>query len=89
MEKECFPEIEWSDELVFNTSTNKITYQNMDITKYVRESRFKDKEGAGTFRIYFSPTDYSVKQEMETMTNLPEDTLIKEKVQTKFKVKPA
>ena len=86
LEKEYFPETEWSNNLIFNASTDKITYQDMDITKYVGGSKFKDKEGSGSYRIYFNPKDYSVKQEMETMTKLPEDTLIKEKVQTKFKI---
>ena len=43
LEKECFPETEWSNDLIFTASTDKITYQDMDITKYVGESRFKDK----------------------------------------------
>ena len=77
LEKECFPETEWSNDLIFNASTDKITYKDMDITKYVGESKFKDKEGLGSYRIYFNPKDYSVKQEMETMANLSEDTLIK------------
>ena len=85
LEKECFPETEWSNELIFNASTDKKTYQDMDITKYVGDSRFKDREGLGSFRIYFNPKDYSVEQEMDTMSTLPEDTSVKEKVQTKFK----
>ena len=35
LEKESFPDTEWSNDLIFNASTDKITYQDMDITKYV------------------------------------------------------
>ena len=35
LEKECFPETEWSSELLFNASTDRTNFQLMDITKYV------------------------------------------------------
>ena len=85
LEKECFPETQWSNDLIFNASTDKVTYQDMDITQYVGQSRFKDKEGSGSFRIYFNPKDYSVQQELETIANLPDDISVKDRVQTKFK----
>ena len=85
LEKECFPDTEWSNDLIFNASTDKVTYQDMDITKYVGDSRFKDKEGSGTHRIYFNPADYTVEQELATMENLPDDTSMADRVQTKFK----
>ena len=85
LEKECFPETEWSNDLIFKASTDKITYQDMDITKYVGENKYKDKVGSGSHRIYFNPKDYSVQQELDTMINLPDDTTLKERVQSKFK----
>ena len=38
LEKECFPQTEWSNKLFVNASTDKMNYQNMDITKYVGDS---------------------------------------------------
>ena len=85
LEKECFMETEWSNELFFNASTDKKIFTQMDITRYVGDSKFKMKKGADMYRVYFNPEDYSVKDEIYRMSQLPEDIPLKEKVQSKFK----
>ncbi len=44
LEKESFTETEWSNELLFNISADKVNYKIMDITKYVGDSKYKGKK---------------------------------------------
>ena len=57
----------------------------MDITKYVGDCKYKDKEDKTSYRIYFYQKKYSVTKEMEVLSSLPENATIQEKVQSKFK----
>ena len=88
LEKECFPETEWTSQLLFNASTDKVTYQLMDVTKFVGDSQFKKPKEGQSFRVYFDPKDYPIQEELDTMDNLSREVTIKEKVQLKFKSKP-
>ena len=85
LEKECFTESAWSNELFFNGSTDKKNFTKMDITRYVGDSKFKMKTDTDMFKIYFNPEDYPVKDEISKMSQLLEDIPLKEKVQSKFK----
>ena len=38
LEKECFPETEWTSELLFNASMDRANFQIMNVTKYVGNS---------------------------------------------------
>ncbi len=53
LEKECFSVIKWSNDLLFKASTDKENYEIMDITKYVGDSKYKEKKGRDSFRIFF------------------------------------
>ena len=85
LEKECFMETEWSNELFFNTLADKKIFTKMDITRYVGDSKFKMKKGVEMYKVYFDPEDYPVKDEIYKMSQLPEDIPLKQKVQSKFK----
>ena len=43
LEKEFFSVTEWSNDLLFNASTDKVNNEIMDITKYVGNSKYKEK----------------------------------------------
>ena len=51
LEKECFPQTDWSSELLFNASTDRTNYQLMDITKYVGNAKFKKPKRCSLTRI--------------------------------------
>ena len=70
MEKECFPETEWTGELLFNAFTDKVNYQIMDVTKYVGNSQFKKTRNGENFRVYFDPKDYSIEEELAIMKKI-------------------
>ena len=67
LEKECFMESEWSNELFFNASIDKKNYTKMGITRYVGDAKFKMKKGAEMYKVYFNPEDYPVKGEISKM----------------------
>ena len=88
LEKECFPETEWSSELLFNASTDRTNFQLIDITKYVGNSQFKRPKDGDNFRVYFDTKDYPIEEEFETMDKFTTETTMKQKVQMKFKSQP-
>ena len=57
----------------------------MDITKYVGDSKYKDKDGKKSYRIYFDPNKYYAAKELEVLLSLPKNATIQDKVQCKFK----
>ena len=88
LEKEYFPQTDWSSELLFNASTDRTHYQLMDITKYVGNAQFKKPNHGENFRVYFDPKDYPIEEEFQTMKTFTAATTIKQKVQMKFKSQP-
>ena len=85
IEKECYQWSQWSHLIIFKGSVDRKHFSEMDVTKYVGDCKFKDKEGKKSYRIYFYPNKYSVTKELEVLSSLPENATIQEKVQSKFK----
>ena len=70
---------------MFKGSVDRKHFTEMDITKYVGDCKYKDKEGKKSYCIYFDPNKYSVTKELEVLSSLPEIATIQEKVHSKFK----
>ena len=85
IEKECFEGSKWSHPIMFKGSTNKTNFLEMDVIKYVGNTKYKEKEGRQSYRVYFDPNKYPVTEEFEALSSITEDTTIQEKVQSKFK----
>ena len=85
IEKECYQGSKWSHPIMFKGSVDRKHFTEMDITKYVGDCKYKDKEGKKSYCIYFDPNKYSVTKELEVLSSLPENATILEKVQSKFK----
>ena len=85
LNQQCFEGSKWSHSLIFEGSIDKQNFKEMDITQFVGNSSYKDKEGVTSYRIYFNPKKYSVSQELESMKNLPHDATLKHQIKNKFK----
>ena len=85
IENECYEGSKWSHPIMFKGSTNKTNFSEMDVIKYVGNLKYKEKEGRESYRVCFDSNKYSVIEELEAVSCLPEDATIQEKVQSKFK----
>ncbi len=57
----------------------------MDITKYVGDTKHKEKNNTTNLRVYFDPIKDSVHEELKTQSDIPTDVSIKFCVRQNFK----
>ena len=55
LDKECYGNQKWSHKIIFPGSTDKKNYENMDVTKYVGDVKFKVRNNSSNVRVYFDP----------------------------------
>ena len=48
-------------------------YNVIDFTQLVGNSKYKYKEGQTSYRIHLDPKDYSVNEELQSMSSIPVD----------------
>ena len=49
---------------MFKGSLDQQNYDVINITQFVGNSKYKDKEGKKSYRIYLDPSEYSVSDEL-------------------------
>ena len=87
IQKQCFEGSKWSHPLMFKGSLDRQKYNVIDITQFVGNSKYKDKEGQTSYRIYLDPKDYPVNEELQTMSSFPVDATNEFRVRQMFKSK--
>ena len=85
IQKQCFEGSKWCHPLMFKGSLDRQNYNVIDITQFVGNSKYKDKEGQNSYRIYLDPKDYSVNEELQSMSSIPVDATNEFRVRQMFK----
>ena len=85
IQTQCYEGSKWYNSLFFEGTKDKETFHRMDVIQYVGNSLYKDKEDNNSYRIYFDPKKYSVKEELATLSSIPEDATVRYKTQQRFK----
>ena len=85
LDKECYGNQKWLYKIIFPGSIDKKNYENLDITKYVGDIKFKERSNSSNVSVYFDPIKYPVEEELKARSNTPSDTPVELQVQQQFK----
>ncbi len=85
LDSECYGNQKWAHNFIFLGSTDKQTYKEMNITKYVGNNKYKERKNASNLRVYFDPNKYPVKEELKSKYEISQGASIKFRVQQQFK----
>ena len=85
LDSECYGNRKWAHYLIFPGSTDKQTYEEMGITKYIGNNKYNERKNASNLRVYFDPNKYPVKEELKSKYEISQDASIKFRVQQQFK----
>ena len=85
IQTQCYEGSKWYHSLFFEGTKDKLTFERLDVIQYVGNSLYEDKEDNNSYRIYFDPKKYSVKEELATLSSIPDDATVRYKTQQRFK----
>ena len=67
--KQCYEGSKWVSSLTFEGSTDKQTYEQMNVLQYIGSPCYKDKKEKEFHRVYFDPSKYPVDDEKESINS--------------------
>ena len=69
---------------IFNESMDKEIYEEMDIAKYVGDTKYKERNNTSNLRVYFDLVKFSVTEELKIKSEISTDASIQFQVQQQF-----
>ena len=85
LQTQCYEGSKWYRSLIFEGTTDKQTFSNIDELQYIGNSYYKDKKEKKSYRIYFNPESYSANEELSILASTPSDATISQQTQRRFK----
>ena len=77
LDNEYYGNCKWAHQFIFPGSTDDQHYEDMDMTKYVGNTKCKERNIASNLRIYFGPNKYPVEEELKLKSEISSDIYLK------------